>query len=375
MHERRSRPAQQCQHGGDGRRQAVVEPVLAVHEADRRAGDREHDEGQHQVALGRAVAAVPPQQQRHRLTEHQAQAVRHQMPQRHVGRAIQRERQRHGAAQIGGAEQCDQSGVGQHRRRGDERHGAERVHPAQDHETFEHNEDPGIARLQRTAETRERPGDQGVTRHGSLAVERAGEQGEIGQDGSDQQVLALAEIAGGHHQQHGADRGEHRQPVLEQFAAAAQQRGGPPGAGQHGGNEERDGGELRVDAQHAGEPDRDGGDPHDQRRVDLHHVHVEFTAGHPSARHVEQPGDVVLQRRAQHGEQDDAEYGQQQQNTCCGDRSADEGRCLTDRPGLGVAHTRSVTCASRCPVGGAGSMSCNSLYGIYMVVGSIRAIG
>ena len=123
--------------------------------------------------------------------------------------------------------------------------------PAQQRQAFEHDEHAGIARLQRTAEARQRPGDQRVAQHGPLAVERAGEQGEIGQDGSDQQVLALAEIAGGHHQQHGADRGEHRQPVLEQLAAALQQRGGPPGAGQHGSDEERDGGELRVDAQHA----------------------------------------------------------------------------------------------------------------------------
>ena len=142
------------------------------------------------------------------------------MAQRHVGRAVQRQRQRHRAAQIGGAEQRDQSDIGQHRRRGGERHGAERAQPAQHRETLEHDEYPGITRLERAAEAREHPGDQSVARGGPLAVERAGEQGEIGQDGGDQQVLALAEIAGRHHQQHGADRGEHRQPVLEQPAAA-----------------------------------------------------------------------------------------------------------------------------------------------------------
>ena len=196
MHQRRSRPAQQCQHGSDRRRQPVVEPVLAVDEADRRAGDGEHDEGQHEVALGHATPAVPPQPQRHRLAEHQAQAVHQQVAERHVGRAIQRERQRHRAAQIGRAEQRDQPGIEQQRGRGGERLGAERVQAPQQRQPLEHDEHAGIARLERAAEASQHAGDQRRAQLRSLAVQRAGEQGEIGQDGGDQQVLALAEIAG-----------------------------------------------------------------------------------------------------------------------------------------------------------------------------------
>ena len=172
----------------------------------------------------------------------------------------------------------------------------------------------------------------------------------------------------GHHQQHGADRGEHRQPVLEQLAAALQQRGSPPGAGQHGGDEERDGGELRIDAQHAGEPDRDRRNPHDQRRVDLHHVDIEFTPGQPAPRDVEQPGDVVLQRRAQHGEQDDAEYGQQQQHAgaVTAGRTKD---CAGGWPGPRYGSWTLGQMVVSLPRGGAGSMSCDSFIWHLYVVG------
>ena len=185
-------------------------------------------------------------------------------------------------------------------------------------------------------------------------------------------MLALAEVAGGHHQQHGSDGGEHRQPVLEQFATALQQRGCPPCAGQDGSDEKRNGGELRVDTQNAGNPDRDGGDPDDQRRIDLNHVDIKLAPRHPATCDIQQPGDVVLQRRAQHGEQDDAENGQQQQDAGCGDRGADNGWCRADRPGLGVAHRCSVRRSLRCSVyGGPGSLSCRSTCGIYMTAGRL----
>jgi ABC-type transport system substrate-binding protein len=44
-----------------------------------------------------------------------------------------------------------------------------------------------------------------------------------------------------------------------------------------------------------GQPDGNGGDPDDKRRIDLHHINVELTAGQPSMGHIQKPGLIVLQ--------------------------------------------------------------------------------
>ena len=108
--------------------------------------------------------------ERHRLAEHQAQAVHQQVAERHVGRAVQRQRQRNRAAQIGRAEQRNQPDIEQHRRAGGERLGAERIQAAQQRQTLEHDEHAGIAWLQRAAEARQHAGDQ--RRRAAPAVRR-----------------------------------------------------------------------------------------------------------------------------------------------------------------------------------------------------------
>ena len=117
---------------------------------------------------------------------------------------------------------------------------------------------------------------------------------------------------------------------------------------------------MRADTKRVGELDRDRRDPHDQRWIDLDNVNIEFAAGQPAARDIQQPGDVVLQRRAKHGEQDDAQREQQHQHAEHRD-PADSRRRWADCPNLGITHW-TVSLPQTVPV-----LFLHSLYGFYMI--------
>ena len=80
---------------------------------------------------------------------------------------------------------------------------------------FERHEHPGVARLQCATEAGEDACDQSGQQTGRRAVERCGEQHEVGQHGGNKQMLPLAQIGGRHDQQHEPHDGEDWQPVGE----------------------------------------------------------------------------------------------------------------------------------------------------------------
>ena len=90
--------------------------------------------------------------------------------------------------------------------------------------------------------------------------------------------------------------------------------------------EGRQRGKLRIDVQPAGDFQRDGGHPDDQGRIDFDHIDIEFPSGQPAAGDVQQPGDVVLQRRQQSDRHDHADDRGQQ-------READDAQAGTGNPG------------------------------------------
>ena len=127
-------------------------------------------------------------------------------------------------------------------------------------------------------------------------------------------MLPLTEVASGHDKQHDADDSEHGHAVGEQAAPALQERGAPPGTSDHHDDEHAHGDELDAKIQPAGNRQRHGRKPDDQRRIDLHHVDIQLPPRHPAACDVEQPRDVVLQRRPDGREGDDNQNRQQDQS-------------------------------------------------------------
>ena len=123
-------------------------------------------------------------------------------------------------------------------------------------------------------------------------------------------MLPLPELRPGDAQKNSARQGKDRQPIPEQRPGPLQEAGAPPGGTEHAGREKGERDALRVHPEPVRERGRKGREPDDQRRIDLHEIDVEPLSSDPLLSDVEQPGDVVLERRTKVCEQHEAERDQ-----------------------------------------------------------------
>src|SRR6185437_2645388 len=95
---------------------------------------------------------------------------------------------------------------------------------------------------------------------------------------------------------------------------------------------------LRVDVEPSRELHRDRGDPDDQRRIDLDDVHIELSPGHPAARDIQQPGNVILEGRAEGRKEDQTEDAEEQYHAHRRDHRPKHRICRTHSPDLDLVH-------------------------------------